>query len=105
MSFEVGSQDLLRIGFICFTILLLLLVKEPKRGASDGLQESKDNAPPLSETFAFMRSQKSLVYLMAASVLGFQILALPALADTRKPAAAKASATRPGVMPPSPSMM
>lgn len=54
---------------VLLTILLLLLVKEPKRGASDGLQESKDNAPPLSETFAFMRSQKSLVYLMAASVL------------------------------------
>jgi len=54
---------------VLLTILLLLLVKEPKRGASDGLQESKDNAPPLSDTFAFMRSQKSLVYLMAASVL------------------------------------
>jgi predicted MFS family arabinose efflux permease len=54
---------------VLLTILLLLLVKEPKRGASDGLQETKDNAPPLSETFAFMRSQKSLVYLMAASVL------------------------------------
>ena len=54
---------------VLLTILLLLLVKEPKRGASDGLQESKDNAPPLSETFAFMRSQKPLVYLMAASVL------------------------------------
>ena len=54
---------------VLLTILLLLLVKEPNRGASDGLQESKDNAPPLSETFAFMRSQKSLVYLMAASVL------------------------------------
>ena len=54
---------------VLLTILLLLLVKEPKRGASDGLHETKDNAPPLSETFAFMRSQKSLVYLMAASVL------------------------------------
>ncbi len=54
---------------VLLTILLLLLVKEPKRGASDGLQESKDNAPPLSETFAFMSSQKSFVYLMAASVL------------------------------------
>jgi predicted MFS family arabinose efflux permease len=54
---------------VLLTILLLLLVKEPKRGASDGLQASKDNAPPLAETFAFMRSQKSLVYLMAASVL------------------------------------
>jgi predicted MFS family arabinose efflux permease len=54
---------------VLLTILLLLLVKEPKRGASDGLQETKDKAPPLSETFAFMRSQKSLVYLMAASVL------------------------------------
>ena len=45
---------------VLLTILLLLLVKEPKRGASDGLQESKDPAPPLSETIAFMRSQKVL---------------------------------------------
>ena len=51
------------------TVLLLLLVKEPQRGASDGLSESKEAAPPLSETISFMRSQKSLVYLMAASVL------------------------------------
>ena len=51
------------------TLLLLLLVKEPQRGASDGLSESKEAAPPLSETMGFMRSQKSLVYLMAASVL------------------------------------
>ena len=51
------------------TLLLLLLVKEPQRGASDGLSESKEAAPPLSETIGFMRSQKSLVYLMAASVL------------------------------------
>jgi len=51
------------------TILLLLLVKEPKRGASDGISESKDPAPPLSETIGFMRSQKSLVNLMLASVL------------------------------------
>lgn len=51
------------------TLLLLLLVKEPQRGASDGLSESKEAAPPLSETISFMRSQKSLVYLMAASVL------------------------------------
>jgi predicted MFS family arabinose efflux permease len=50
------------------TVLLLLLVKEPQRGASDGL-ESKEAAPPLSETMGFMRSQKSLVYLMVASVL------------------------------------
>lgn len=50
-------------------VLLLLLVKEPQRGASDGRAESKEAAPPLSETFGFMRSQKSLVYLMAASVL------------------------------------
>ena len=54
---------------VLLTILLLLLVKEPRRGASDGLQESKDPAPPLTETISFMRSQKSLVYLMAASVL------------------------------------
>lgn len=54
---------------VLLTLLLLVLVKEPRRGASDGLQESKDPAPPLSETIAFMRSQKSLVYLMAASVL------------------------------------
>lgn len=51
------------------TVLLLLLVKEPQRGASDGLSESKEAAPPLRETMGFMRSQKSLVYLMAASVL------------------------------------
>ena len=54
---------------VLLTLLLLVLVKEPRRGASDGLQESKDPAPRLSETIAFMRSQKSLVYLMAASVL------------------------------------
>ena len=54
---------------VLLTILLLLLVKEPRRGASDGLQESKDPAPPLTETISFMRSQKSLIYLMAASVL------------------------------------
>jgi len=54
---------------VVLTILLLLLVKEPKRGASDGISESKDPAPPLSETIGFMRSQKSLVYLMLASVL------------------------------------
>ena len=54
---------------VVLTILLLLLVKEPKRGASDGISESKDLAPSLSETIGFMRSQKSLVYLMLASVL------------------------------------
>ena len=54
---------------VVLTILLLLLVKEPKRGASDGISESKDPAPPLSETIGFMRSQKSLVNLMLASVL------------------------------------
>lgn len=54
---------------VLLTLLLLVLIKEPRRGASDGLQESKDPAPRLSETIAFMRSQKSLVYLMAASVL------------------------------------
>ena len=79
-GFIVGAMVAVQLGWrtafyvaaapgVLLTILLLLLVKEPRRGASDGLQESKDPAPPLTETISFMRSQKSLVYLMAASVL------------------------------------
>jgi predicted MFS family arabinose efflux permease len=72
----VASQYGWRTGFyvaavpgLVLTVLLLMLVSEPRRGASDGLAHADRKAPSLGETLRFMRSQSSLVYLVAASVL------------------------------------
>ena len=72
----VASQYGWRMGFylvavpgVLLALLMLLLVREPKRGASDGLSPANAPAPSLGETLRFMRGQSSLVYLMAASIL------------------------------------
>jgi len=72
----VASQYGWRMGFylvavpgVLLALLMLLLVREPKRGASDGLSPANASAPSLGETLRFMRGQSSLVYLMAASIL------------------------------------
>ncbi len=60
-------------GFV-LTLLLMLLVREPTRGASDqpiagqGAHQLAE-APRLADTMRFMRSQASLMNLMLASVL------------------------------------
>lgn len=52
------------------SVLLILLVREPRRGASDGQAQASALPPPrLTVTLRFMRSQRSLVHLFAASVL------------------------------------
>lgn len=62
-------------GFV-LTLLLLLLVREPRRGASEphaavapDARLTPPSPPALRETLAFMRGQASLVQLMLASVL------------------------------------
>lgn len=52
------------------SLLLILLVREPLRGASDGpASASEQPPPPLTVTLRFMLGQRSLVHLFAASVL------------------------------------
>jgi len=72
----VASELGWRMGFYLaavpgavLALLLLFLVREPKRGASDGVSTTDAPTPSLGETLRFMRGQSSLVYLMAASVL------------------------------------
>ncbi len=49
-------------------LALLLWVREPRRGATDdGIRH--EAAPPLAATLAFMRGQRSLMQIIAASVL------------------------------------
>ena len=64
----VASQYGWRMGFyvaavpgLVLALLLLFLVREPKRGASDGLSPANAPAPSLGETLRFMRGQSSLV--------------------------------------------
>lgn len=56
---------------VLLALLLLVLVREPLRGASDGrtAQSLRADPPPLRQTLRFMRGQASLVNLFAASVL------------------------------------
>lgn len=54
---------------IVLAVLLLLLVREPQRGAAAGGDAAAHAAPPLAETLRFMRGQRSLMHLIAASVL------------------------------------
>jgi predicted MFS family arabinose efflux permease len=54
---------------IVLAALLLTLVREPVRGASEGGSRAQLPPPSLKDTLAFMRGQRSLVHLMAASVL------------------------------------
>ena len=49
--------------------LLLLWLREPRRGGSETAATAAGAAPPLAETLRFMRGQRALVHLMAASVL------------------------------------
>jgi predicted MFS family arabinose efflux permease len=51
--------------------LLLLLLREPGRGGSEPAPSAAAAvaAPPLAETLRFMRGQRALLHLMAASVL------------------------------------
>lgn len=51
--------------------LLLLWLREPRRGGSEtaATAAGAGAAPPLAETLRFMRGQRALVHLMAASVL------------------------------------
>jgi predicted MFS family arabinose efflux permease len=49
--------------------LVLLLLREPRRGAATGGPAAAHAAPPLAESLRFMRSQRSLMHLVAASVL------------------------------------
>lgn len=49
-------------------LLALLTLREPARGASEGHTLSAD-APPLSTTLKFIRSQKSLVHTLTAATL------------------------------------
>lgn len=53
---------------LLLTVLLLWLVREPVRGASEQ-QAVAAHAPPLKETLRFMLRQRSLVNLIVASVL------------------------------------
>lgn len=60
-------------GFI-LTFLIILLMREPKRGASDNSDETQKRSqqtitPRIMETMRFMRRQASLMNLMFASVL------------------------------------
>jgi predicted MFS family arabinose efflux permease len=50
-------------------VALLLTVQEPQRGAMEPAGAAPMSAPPLSETMAFMLGQRSLVAIVAASVL------------------------------------
>lgn len=54
---------------VLLALALLLGVREPVRGASEGTVQHADAAPGLAETIAFMWRQRALVHLMAASVL------------------------------------
>jgi MFS family permease len=53
----------------CWLALLLVLVREPVRGASEGGAGTQLPPPSLADTLAFMRGQRSLLDLLAASVL------------------------------------
>jgi predicted MFS family arabinose efflux permease len=51
-------------------IVLLIMVREPHRGASEDLTAAAVGHPPsLMETLRFMKGQRALMHLMAASVL------------------------------------
>ena len=61
---------------LVLAVLLLLLLREPKRGGSEPAPSATTAgasvaaaAPPLAETLRFMRGQRALLNLMAASVL------------------------------------
>jgi predicted MFS family arabinose efflux permease len=55
---------------VVLAVMLMLFVREPVRGASEGgLVSGGVSASPLAVTLRFMRAQGSLVNLMAASVL------------------------------------
>ena len=70
--FYVGVPLGMAAGFMAgglLAALLLTLVREPVRGASEGGSRAQLPPPSLKDTLAFMRGQRSLVHLMAASVL------------------------------------
>ena len=55
---------------IVLALALLVFVREPRRGASEGASHGDAGAPPtIGATLRFMRGQRSLVHLFAASVL------------------------------------
>ncbi len=53
---------------LLIALLVLLTLKEPARGASEGRALGAD-APPLRETVRFILSQKALVHVLAAATL------------------------------------
>lgn len=64
-----------RVGFfvagipgLMLAFLLMLTVKEPRRGEADSIVDA-GAAPPLSETLRFFASQKAMVYLLLGGVL------------------------------------
>lgn len=72
----IAGQYGWRTGFFVAAIpgallaaLLLFTVKEPRRGATDPAGSTPTAAPPLPETLRFMAGQRSLVLIIAASVL------------------------------------
>lgn len=64
-----------RIGLIAFAaaslpvLILLWTVREPRRGASDAHAEAEEARPSFRESLAFIRSQKSLVHVLAGATI------------------------------------
>ncbi|MGV3479970.1 MAG: spinster family MFS transporter [Sphingobium sp.] len=64
-----------RVGLIAFAaaslpvLILLWTVREPRRGASDAHAEAQEAQPSFRASLAFIRSQKSLVHVLAGATI------------------------------------
>lgn len=57
-----------------FALLLLLTVKEPKRGAMDAATTQERNIPSIGVTLRFLKGQKALLHLFAAMPLAIMAI-------------------------------
>ena len=72
----IASEYGWRAGFyvaavpgLVLAVLLWFTVKEPQRGATEPAGQAPEKAPPLMQSLSFMAGQRSLVLIIAASVL------------------------------------